>query len=56
MRRSEAIFNIALQFGLPIAVIALGCLIGLLASAPVHYVFIMLLLWAVGFFMFWATQ
>ena len=55
LRRSEAIFNIALQFYwlflLPAAIV-LGGLLRLLTSAPFHYIFIMLLLWAVGFSMF----
>jgi hypothetical protein len=52
VRRSEAIFNIVLQFGLPLTAIAIGCLFWLLTSAPLHYIFIMLLFWAVGFSMF----
>ena len=52
VRRSEAIFNIALQFGLPLAAIALGCLLWFLAAVPVNYVIIMLLLLSFGFFMF----
>jgi hypothetical protein len=54
LKRSEAIFNIALQFCLPLVSIVFGCLflISFLTSAPFHYTFIMLLLWAVGFSMF----
>lgn len=51
MRRGELIGNLALQFGLPLVAIALACTISLLTTAPGNYIFIMLLLSAVGFFM-----
>jgi hypothetical protein len=56
LRRSELIANLVLLFGVPLLGVIIGCAVPLLVDAPLKFTLIMLVLWIVGFSMFFKAK